>query len=287
MSIKFGINLLLWTDDPTQEKFYPLYQQLADIGFDGVELPIINGQADNYYKLGNRLNELGLSCTATSICMPESDPISADATIRRNAVERLKFTLDCCQAVGAKILGGPLYAAIGKFSGASPTPKELKHSLEVVDLVAAYADTLGIELTLEFLNRFEIYLLNTTDATHEFIQQLKQKNVGIHYDTFHAHIEEKDPISAISKAAKAINHVHLSENDRSTPGKGQVNWQDTFQALKNVDYQGWLTIEAFGRGLPNISAATKIWRPMFEDEMTLAKEGLVFIKQKYKDVWND
>jgi D-psicose/D-tagatose/L-ribulose 3-epimerase len=80
-------------------------------------------------------------------------------------------------------------------------------------------------------------------------------------------------------------HVHISENDRSTPGQGQVNWQESFDALKKIKYDGWLTIEAFGLALPSIAAATKIWRKMYVSEEQLASDGLKFMKREVAKRW--
>jgi D-psicose/D-tagatose/L-ribulose 3-epimerase len=101
------------------------------------------------------------------------------------------------------------------------------------------------------------------------------------YDTFHANIEEKNIEQAIRLCAEASVHVHVSENDRSTPGAGHVDWQLTFDTLKSVGYDGWLTIEAFGLALPKLSAATKIWRRMYESEEQLARDGLAFMKRHW------
>jgi D-psicose/D-tagatose/L-ribulose 3-epimerase len=77
--------------------------------------------------------------------------------------------------------------------------------------------------------------------------------------------------------------VHISENDRSTPGEGGVDWDTTFRALKQVNYDGWLTVEAFGLALPELAAATKIWRRMFPSEEHVAREALKFMKFR----WNN
>jgi D-psicose/D-tagatose/L-ribulose 3-epimerase len=102
------------------------------------------------------------------------------------------------------------------------------------------------------------------------------------YDTFHANIEEKDPIEAIRTCATQTVHVHISENDRSTPGEGNIPWDETFDMLREVGYDGWLMIEAFGMALPALAAATKIWRRMFKTEEQLAQDGLNFMKQEWK-----
>jgi len=130
------------------------------------------------------------------------------------------------------------------------------------------------------VNRFELYHLNVLDQAVRLVDEVGHPNCRIHLDTFHAHIEEKDPAAAIRRAGDRIAHVHVSENDRGVPGTGSVAWEATFDALSDIGYDGWLTVEAFGNFLPNLAAATKIWRPLFENEERLATDALAFIKSK-------
>lgn len=279
--MKYGMNLFLWTDTPQDEQFLPLYGRLKDMGFDGVELPIFSGTPTDYAQLGRRLGDLGLERTAVTVCTPEADPISPDAAVRRAAVDAMKYKIDCASAAGASLLGGPLYAAIGVFSGAPPTSEEWARSVEYMREVADHASGAGITLALEFLNRFEIYLLNCAADTARFVREVDKVNVGVHYDTFHANIEEKSVHAAVTGAAQEIFHVHISENDRSTPGQGLVRWEENFGALREIEYEGWLTIEAFGQALPGLVAATKIWRKMYESEEQLARDGLAFMQGRW------
>ena len=279
--MKVGMNLFLWTDDPCDEGWLPLYERLKSMGFDGIELPVFDANPERFASLGRRLQDMGLERTACTVRAPENDPISSDAAIRAAAVAESKRVVDCCEAAGVDLLCGPLYAAIGQFSGEGPSKEEWDRSVGVMQQVADHAAAAGISLTFEFLNRFEIYLLNSTRDTARFVDEVARPNVGIHYDTFHAHIEEKNPAAAIRDHAAQITHVHVSENDRSTPGRGQVAWDTTFDALAESGYDGWLTIEAFGSSLPSLAAATKIWRRMFDDEETLAREGHDFIRAEW------
>jgi D-psicose/D-tagatose/L-ribulose 3-epimerase len=281
--MKFGMNLFLWTDDPTDTSHLPLYEALAEMGFDGIELPVMGRvDPDAYQRLGDRLDGLGLERTCVSVCPPDADPISPDASVRKAAVEHLCQVVDACASSGARLVGGPLYAAIGEFSGAGPTPDEWNRSIDVLREVAAHADRFDVRLVFEFLNRFEIYLLNCAADTHRYVDEIGAPNVGVHYDTFHAHIEEKSVSNAIRKAGSAIGHVHISENDRSTPGLGQVAWSESFDALAAIGYDGWLTIEAFGGLVPSLAAATKIWRPLFDSELQVARDGLAFMRAEWK-----
>ena len=143
----------------------------------------------------------------------------------------------------------------------------------------------NLPCALEPLNRFECYLLNTCEQTSAYLDLLNEPGFGILYDTFHAHIEEKDPLAAFAAAWQAghISHVHISENDRGTPGAGHAKIRETIAALKDVGYDGWLTIEAFGSALPELAAATRIWRTLFASEEEVYTQGYHFIK----NCWNN
>lgn len=279
--MKFGMNLLLWTDDPTQESFLPVLEKLKKMGYDGVELPIFNLDVKRYAALGRRLDDLGLQRTGVTVRTVADNPISSDAAVRAKGIEQTKLALDCAAAAGVTHMAGPYYAALGHFSGAGPTKDEWTWGVESMRPVAEHAGKAGIILALEFLNRFEIYLLNDATTAAKFAREVNHPACRMMYDTFHAHIEEKDIAKAMKACADQLCHVHISENDRSTPGQGQIAWDRTFAALDSVNYDGWLTIEAFGLALPALAAATKIWRRMFVDEMQLASDGLAFMKQRW------
>ncbi len=283
--MKFGINLLLWTDDPTQESFFPVLEKMKKIGFDGVELPVFNLDVTRWEALGRKLDALGLARTAVTVRGVDDNPISPDPAVRAKGIAMTKKVLDCCAAAGATHLAGPYYAALGHFSGKGPTPQEWKWGVESMKPVAAYAGDLGITLVPEFLNRFEIYLLNCSADAARFVREVNHPACKMMYDTFHANIEEKSISEALKSCADVMAHVHISENDRSTPGQGQVKWQETFDALKRIKYDGWLTIEAFGLALPALAAATKIWRKMFVSEEQLATDGLKFMKREVAKRW--
>jgi D-psicose/D-tagatose/L-ribulose 3-epimerase len=164
------------------------------------------------------------------------------------------------------------------FSGSGPTKDEWKWGVESMRAVAEHAATTGVTLAVEYLNRFETYLLNCAADTARFVTEVNNPNCRMMYDTFHANIEEKNPREAILACAPYTVHVHISENDRSTPGTGGVRWQETFDAFRETGYDGWMVVEAFGLALPAIAAATKIWRRMYQSEEQLALDALAFMK---------
>ncbi len=278
--MKFGMNMLLWTDR-LEDAHLPVLSELKSLGYDGVELPIFEADPDYFAAWGKKLDDLGLERTAVTVRTADDDPISPDANVRKAAVAANRLTLECCQAAGVKLLCGPYHSALGEFSGAGPTDEEWQRAVEVMRETADYAKQCDVMLGLEYLNRFECYLLNSAADTLRFVREVKHPNCKLMYDTFHSHIEEKDTAASIRTAAPEMIHVHISENDRSTPGAGQVKWDITFDTLREVSYDGWLMIEAFGLALPALAAATKIWRRMFESELQLARDGLNFMKSQW------
>ncbi|HKP95542.1 MAG TPA: sugar phosphate isomerase/epimerase [Fibrobacteria bacterium] len=277
--MKFSMNMLLWTDNALGEEYLPVMERLKAMGYDGIELPVFDPQPDKYAALGKRLDALGLARTAVTVSGKDANPISPDARIRARAVETLKKTLDCCRAGGMELLVGPFYSPLGEFTGQGPTKEEWNRGAESLRAVAEYARQLGVGLALEPLNRFEVYFLNTAADAARFAREIGIPGCGTLYDTFHANIEEKSIAKALEAAADTVRHVHISENDRSTPGSGGVNWSETFRSLKAIGYGGWLTIEAFGTSMPILAATTKIWRRMYQDEDQLARDGLAFMKK--------
>jgi D-psicose/D-tagatose/L-ribulose 3-epimerase len=276
--MKIGMNLLLWTGDASGEKYLPLFENLKKMGFDGVELPLFDLNPGKFADLGKHLDRIGLARTGVTVRGAEDDPMSADAHVRARGVANNKLALDCCQAGGMTVLAGPYHSAIGKFSGHGPSRDEWNYAVDSMKQVAAHASACGVTLALEYLNRFECYLLNCAVDAVRFIQDVGHASCRTMWDTFHAHIEEKDIPAGIRKMAPVMAHVHISENDRSTPGQGLVNWKATFDTLREVKYDGWMTVEAFGQALPELAAATKIWRKMFESEEQLARDAVAFIK---------
>jgi D-psicose/D-tagatose/L-ribulose 3-epimerase len=176
-------------------------------------------------------------------------------------------------------LCGPVHSALGRFTGAGRTEEEWKRAVDVLTTVAEHADDVGVTVAVEAVNRFECFFLNAQTDAADFAAAVDRPALGCMYDTFHANIEEKDVPAAVRHVAPQLRHVHISENDRSTPGEGQVAWAETFATLKEVGYDGWLVIEAFGLAMPELAEPTKIWRRMYPSEEHLAVNGLAFMKR--------
>ncbi len=277
--MKYGMNLLLWTSDVTEEHF-GILEDLREWGYDGVELPAFDLNDEKFRAVGAKLDELGLDRTAVTVCTADANPVSPDAAIRAAALAHLKKAIDVCAIAGVTHICGPIHSALGEFTGQGRTEDEWNYAKDILAQAADYAQASNITLVVEFLNRFECYFLNCAADTAQFCREVDHPNLKMMYDSFHANIEEKCVATAIRECADQTVHIHISENDRSTPGEGGVNWDATFDTIRETGYDGYLMIEAFGLALPELAAATRIWRRMFPSEEHLAKNGLAFMKQR-------
>ncbi|MDD2599350.1 MAG: sugar phosphate isomerase/epimerase [Kiritimatiellae bacterium] len=280
--MNFGINMLLWASN-VNAGHRAVLKMIKAARADSVEIPVMEGNAADYRALGAMLDDIGLERTASmAFCSEDANPISDSTVSRQAALDYMQWLIECVHELGAPLVCGPMYQTIGVFSGAGPTEVEKQRAIEMLRVVAPNAAAAGVRLAVEPLNRFECYMVNTLAVGRELVEAVDAPNVGILFDTFHANIEEKDPIGAILKDGAVINHFHCCSNDRGIPGEGHIDFAGTFKALHAINYRGDLVIEAFGRALPGMAAATRIWRDMFEDASHVAERGIPFIREMWE-----
>lgn len=284
--MKIGFNMLLWSAT-IDERHAPIMQSLRKLGYHGVEIPIFDtSDIGRFRRLASLLDACGLERTAVALNPDERhNAISPSPLHRQGAVDHLRRVIDCAQLLGASVLAGPYYQVLGQFTGLPPSEAELEHAAEVHRVIAPVAAAAGISCAIEPLNRFEAHLLNTCGQAAAYVARVGHHNFGILYDTFHAHIEERDPVRALESLyrAGALKHVHISENDRGTPGRGHARLRESIRALKRIGYDGWLTIEAFGSAVPELVATTRVWRDLFTDAEQVYTEGYALINETWRD----
>ncbi|MFP6582050.1 MAG: sugar phosphate isomerase/epimerase family protein [Candidatus Hydrogenedentota bacterium] len=278
--MKVGMNLLLWTA-AADDSHFSLVEDLSKWGFDGVEFPMFAPDCSPWGRYKEHLDNLGMGCTAVGVLPDEASLIDESSSAQENALSHLKASIDSCVEVGAETLAGPIYHPVGALIGRGPNDDERKRCAENLVKLGEHAKGSGVAISVEPLNRFETFFLNCQEDSATLIDAVDDDNIGILYDTFHANIEEKNIGDAIRRGGKRINHVHACSNDRGTPGEDHIPWGETVAALKEIGYDGWLTIEAFGAWLPEIAGATCIWRKMAPSEEHVAREGNKFVREQW------
>jgi D-psicose/D-tagatose/L-ribulose 3-epimerase len=280
-ALKVGFNLLALGAEITVDHA-PQLERLKALGYDGVEVPIFSGAIERYNTLGAMLRDIGLAAATAGTVPEHANPISADPAIRAKARDHHRWLVDCTHAMGGEIIAGPVHSPVGVFTGFGPTDEERAHCVDAMRALADYAEPAGVKIAAEAVNRFECYVMSTIAEASEICGQVDRPNYGYLFDTFHANIEEKDPPTTYERYHKEINHYHISENDRGIPGTGHVPFAAHFDALRRCGYDGWLTVESFGRSLPELAGATRVWRDLFDDPDALFARSIAFIRHEWE-----
>lgn len=274
---KIGFDVLAWSAGLSDD-LLPIMDRLKEIGYDGVEFFAGSPQVSDYRKIGKHAKDIGLAVTAVTVLSPEENLIDSSPNVRAKGFERLKWSIDRCHDLGAEVLCGPFHSAFATFAQHAPQEQEYDWSAEILHRAGDYAQQTNLILTPEALNRFECYLCNTMSQLKYLLEKVNHPNVKGMFDTHHANIEEKSLGNAIETIAPYLEHVHISENDRGTPGEGHIPWDESFSTLAKVGYGGWYTIEGFTRNDIDFANSINVWRE-FAQPWDMAEKGFKFIEE--------
>lgn len=266
----------LWSTHVTEEHYDDI-STLKEIGYEGIEIFLATPERAGYEKLGKFLQSIDMEVNGCLGLGADQDPISKDPAIRQAAVDKIKEAIDNMHAAGGKNICGPFHSAFANFSRNKPQEEEYLRSAEVLREAAEYAAQADITLTPEALNRFECYLCNTMAQLRKLVDMVDHPNLRGMFDPHHANIEEKSFAEAIAEIAPVLTHVHISENDRGTPGSGHIPWDEVFGSIAKTGYDGWYYIEAFSRDDVDFANAINVWRE-FNPRMDICRDGYAFTK---------
>lgn len=277
--MKFGVNTFIWTASFDRSHF-PLLPGIKKAGFDGVELPLINPDQMDAGAIRRALEENQLECTFCSVIPSGLSVISDDSAVRGKTRAHLETCIRTAADAGGKLIAGPIYSPVGYLPGRRRNADEWNRAIECYQSLGEALVRNNVTLAIEPLNRFETYFLNTAEDAAALCEAVGHPHVGVLFDTFHANIEEKNVPSAYRSLGRHLKHVHTCENDRGTPGTGHVDWPGVFGALREMKYDGWLTIESFGFALGELSAAASIWRDLAPTPESIAFDGVKFLRSQ-------
>ncbi|QFU77417.1 sugar phosphate isomerase/epimerase [Halioglobus maricola] len=277
MDVRIGMDMRLWGDSVGVAEL-PQLEMLASLGYAGVEIPL-SGQGTSELKLLRvALADLGLVALANTVIPAGSNPIDSSLAVRRRAVDYLKARVDDTAQLGSKVLCGGLFQAQGQLSGVPPTDREWDWSRRCLREVGEHAASCDVKLALEFQSRFDAHLVNTAADASRMCEDIDLENLGVLYNTFHAHLEEFNPARALPAAGERLMLVHLSESHRGELGRGQVQWQETFATLDFLDYHGWLVVQARGLASSGDAVPANIWREQFDSREQLSTDAIALIQ---------
>lgn len=280
--MKIGIHSMVWVGDWSEAAAREAISKSAETGYDLIELSAIAPETFDVDLTSKLLQEYGLECSASLGLGASTDISSEDPDAVKAGRERLHLALNLVRDCGGTMLCGVIYGALMKYSHPA-TERGLENSRTVLAELADKAAESNIRLGLEFCNRYETNVINTTAQTLDFIETIGRDNIVVHLDTYHMNIEEHSMAGAIKQAAQAgkLGYVHVGESHRGQLGTGSINWPEFLGALKEVEYDGIVTFESFSSKVVHstFSNDLAIWRNLWDDNVELAKGAREFIRQ--------
>ena len=218
----------------------------SDLGFDAIEIFAPSGSSVDRQELRDLLDryELGLAAVGTGAGMvihglTLTDP---DPERRQKAAEFVREIIDFGAPFGAPAIIGSMQ---GKWGSELGRDAALGLLADALNSLGAYAAEKDVPLIYEHLNRYETNLLNTVADGVEFLKSLSAGNVKLLADLFHMNIEEANLAESIRGAKGFIGHVHYVDSNRRAAGLGHMNHEPIAAALKETDYEGYASAEAF------------------------------------------
>ena len=281
--MQYGASTFIWVS-PFSNKTLDLIDKVKAIGFDLIEICVEDPETIDVKAIGARAHAAGVGVTICGAFGPSRDMSSEDDGVRKAALAYLKRCIDFAAELGSPFVSGPMYAAVGNthLIDDEARREQWKRAVASLSAAAGYASARSVKLAIEPLNRFETDLVNTVDQALRLIKDIGADNAGLLLDTFHMNIEEKDIPAAIERAASHIVEFHACSNDRGTPGEDHLPWPKIVKALRAVNYDGPIVIEAFTPEIREIAKAVSIWRPLAASQDALARDGLKNLRAAFE-----
>ncbi|WP_050514671.1 sugar phosphate isomerase/epimerase [Streptomyces rimosus] len=279
---QLGANPWIWHSPVTGAALAEVLPRLAGWGFDCAELPLEQPGDWEAARTRKLLEATGIDPAAViAVLPPGRDLVRTDPTVVHATQDYLRRCVDAAHGVGAGVVAGPLYAAVGRTWRLKPAERRAAYEewREHLVPVAEYAADAHVRLAVEPLNRYETSLLNTVAQTLQALDGLPEDTVGIALDTYHQNIEERSLTEAVRQAAGRIVHVQVCANDRGAPGADHLDWSAFMAELEACGYEGPLCIESFTAHNATIAVAASVWRPLATSQDALATEGLDFLRR--------
>lgn len=241
---------------------------LADLGYDGLELSVLDPQDIDVAELRKQLRSYAMELPAISTGLNYLhyglSLTAGEEERRRLAIARLKEIVDLAEKFDSAVIIGLIR---GKIERGQDPQNTFKMMTKGIKEVCEYADKRGTSILFEPLNRYETNLVNTVDEAMEVLEFVGMDNLYLLLDTFHMNIEEPSIEGSILKAGEKVGHVHIADSNRLAPGMGHIDFAGVIEALKTIGYSRFLSAEI-------------ITQPSFEEAARLTIKTLRSVEEE-------
>jgi len=278
VSNPLGIHALVWAGDTSRSSVDRAITKTAEAGFDLLEFSLHDLDNLDIADARHRLESAGLQVACSRGLAFDADVSSDDTAVVERGARLLTESLAATAVLGAEILTGAVYSALGKYPR-PVTERGRRNAISVLASLAREARSRRVTLGLEVCNRYETNVVNTARDALRLADAIGEDNVVIHLDTYHMNIEEDDLVQPVHEVGERLGYVHIGENHRGFLGSGHLDFTGFFHALADIGYRGPITFESFSSAVvaPDLSNNLAIWRDMWSDGEQLAAHARQFL----------
>ena len=251
MAFKYAFNTWCYGSFPVWVPAYPLdevVRRLARFGYDGIEIGCAAPHAwpahlDTERRRALRSLMAGENLTCVSLLPapgggPGNNPASPLAEERTATIAHYKDVVDLAADLGADRV---LYIAGWRVFGTEQA-QAWEWSLAALREIADYAATRNVMVCIEPTSA-DSNLVDTAGEALELRRQSEKPNVRVMFDTYHAAYRNEPSSDYVYEMRTHLAHVHFADTNRMPPGEGTIDWSGVMQALKDVGYDGHITLE--------------------------------------------
>ncbi len=267
---KLGIFVNFWEKSWTIDYKYYI-DKVQKLGYDILEFqaqPLLEMTDDECRTIKKYADERGIKLSYSLGLNPKYDVANRDKNIRAGGVEYLSNIVRKISVMDGELFSGVTYAGWGvpnHFIDEQEKEDLYCRSVESMQQVMKVAEKEGVTVCCEAVNRFESPLVNTAAEAIKYADLVNSKNIGIHLDTYHMNIEENNIGDAIRLVGKRLRHFHTGENNRNVPGRGHLDWDEIFGALKDIEYKNDIVSEPFLMMGNEVGYDIRVWRNILEN----------------------
>ncbi len=215
--------------------------RLAKNGYGSIE---IKGEPDQYNTKDVRklLDDYKIACWGgVTLTLGQRNLCAKDPAQRAASVDYVKNVVTMIKELnGTEITIVP--STVGKIVPDGTPDEEWSWAVESLKQVHEHASAAGVVMAIEALNRFETHFVSRGEQALALAEAVGD-DVGVCLDTFHMNIEEVDMLATIKQVGPRLRDFHVADNNRMACGMGSLNWPAIVGALKDINYDGALTVE--------------------------------------------
>lgn len=238
-------------------------QKIAGIGFQGVEIladvPHLYAPTSNLERINatrqtlSRLNLAVANLNANTAVGFYDDPppeqlfgpslADKDEGLRKWRVGYTKRCIDLAAGLGCPSVS----VTSGKPQPGLFPEAALRKLMRSLKELLLYAESKNVLIALEYEPGL---LVESARETIELLNHLRRPNIGVNLDLGHAWVQGEDPGEVIDLFGKSVFHIHLEDirgrkHYHLIPGEGEIEFEKIFDKLKQIDYNGFVSIELY------------------------------------------